>query len=131
MGSRENKKTRVKGNSLTSLITVIDSVTASGKYLHPGIIFKGEDLQWQWFTREFQRLVPGWKFTTSKNGWTSNEIALYWLEDVFLPQVQELREHDESRAVLLILDGHKSHTTVSTLKCIFWWGSSANIHPPG
>lgn len=127
MGSRDTGKPRVKDSSSTSLITIIDAVTASGKYLNPGIIFKGADLQRQWFTREFKKLVPNWKFTVSKNGWTSNEIALYWLEDVFLPQVQKLRNNVESRAVLLILDGHKSHTTVIYIQISFLYGFEANV----
>lgn len=80
MGSAHTKKTRVKGNAATSLITIIDAITATGVYLDPAIIFKGKDLQWQWFTNEFAKTVPGWKFTVSPNGWTNNELALYWLE---------------------------------------------------
>lgn len=111
MGSAHTKKTRVKGNAATSLITIIDAITATGVYLDPAIIFKGKDLQWQWFTNEFAKTVPGWKFTVSPNGWTNNELALYWLEQVFLPQINAIRNNDESRTVLLILDGHGSHTT--------------------
>lgn len=118
MGSAHTKSVRVKDSSATSLITIIDAVTAKGHYFNPGIIFKGKSLQWQWFEEKFAKLVSNWQFTVSDNGWTSNEIAVYWLEEVFLPQLNRLGNNDESRAALLILDGHKSHTTVSYIEFI-------------
>ena len=51
---------------------------------------------------------PGWHVTFSQNGWTSNEIAVEWLEKVFLPQT---KPDDPSKARLLIVDGHGSHTS--------------------
>jgi len=39
------------------------------------------------------------------NGWTSNDIGLAWLRQIFLPQTAT----DDYR--LLLLDGHKSHAT--------------------
>lgn len=120
LGTAEKKKTFVQGNSPTSFITIIDAITATGKYLDPGIIFKGKSLQGQYFSREFEKLVPNWHYTHSDNGWTFNEIACFWLEQVFLPQMDQLRldeegNVDEFRAILLILDGHKSHISVNSL----------------
>ncbi len=90
--------------------TFIEAVSATGEVLNPGIIFKDKDLQAQWFLQEFQEIAP-WHFICSENGWTSNEIAISWLKEVYLPQTTLLL-HDESEARLLILDGHKSHTSV-------------------
>lgn len=42
----------------------------------------------------------------STNGWTSNDIGLRWLNDVFLP---ETAAGDETR--ILLIDGHGSHAT--------------------
>ena len=50
----------------------------------------------------------GWEVTFSENGWTSNNIAVEWLEKVFLPQTQPPNPDD---ARLLIVDGHGSHTS--------------------
>ena len=51
---------------------------------------------------------PSWHVTFSENGWTSNDIAVEWLEKVFLPQT---KPNDPSEARLLIVDGHGSHTS--------------------
>ncbi|KAG6989535.1 hypothetical protein FocnCong_v020986 [Fusarium oxysporum f. sp. conglutinans] len=48
------------------------------------------------------------KLPSQKNGWTSNSIALEWLEKVFLPQTASA---DPADARLLIVDGHGSHAT--------------------
>ncbi len=32
-------------------------------------------------------MTESWYYTCSKNGWTSNTIALEWLERVFIPEV--------------------------------------------
>ncbi|KAG6978456.1 hypothetical protein FocnCong_v001586 [Fusarium oxysporum f. sp. conglutinans] len=48
------------------------------------------------------------KLPSQKNGWTSNSIALEWLEKVFLPQTAPA---DPADARLLIVDGHGSHAT--------------------
>ncbi len=37
------------------------------------------------FFQEFQKIVP-WYYIYSENDWTSNEIAVSWLEHVYLPQ---------------------------------------------
>lgn len=95
--------------STTSALTHLQRADNGGHNLEPGIIFKGVHLQWQWFSREFAKVVPNWQFIISENGWTSNNIAVRWLEEVFIPQVNTIRNDDESRAVLLILDGHDSH----------------------
>ncbi|KAK8096435.1 transposase, partial [Apiospora kogelbergensis] len=47
-------------------------------------------------------------FDASNKGWTNDEIAVKWLEDVFIP---ETAPNDPKDARLLILDGHGSHTT--------------------
>jgi hypothetical protein len=51
---------------------------------------------------------PKWEVTFSENGWTSNAIAVEWLEKVFLPQTQ-LEHLDDAR--LLIVDSYRSHTS--------------------
>lgn len=37
---------------------MIESITATGEALNPGIIFKGKELQAQWFIDEFKKIVP-------------------------------------------------------------------------
>lgn len=113
LGSSETRKCLVKSSQDRSWVTAIEACTAAGHLLDPGIIFKGKSTQGQWFEKQMAEKVPDWQVITSPNGWSSNAIAVTWLEDVFIPQMDQIRGADQSDAVLLILDGHKSHTSIS------------------
>ncbi|KAM4063682.1 DDE superfamily endonuclease [Hirsutella rhossiliensis] len=82
---------------------------------YPGIIFKGKELQKQWFLTEFGKIAD-WHYITSPNGWTDNHVAIEWLERVYLPQT---RPADASDARLIILDGHGSHATDAWMATCF------------
>ncbi|EWZ77885.1 hypothetical protein FOXG_22498 [Fusarium oxysporum f. sp. lycopersici 4287] len=109
--SDPKKKAMLKGVQSRTWTSFIGAVTATGRSLKPGIIFKGKELQKQWFLNEFE-LIADWHYITSPNGWTDNHIALEWLKDVYLPQTEP---RDASDARLIILDGHGSHAQVSIL----------------
>jgi hypothetical protein len=118
IGSSDPKrKAFLKGPQSRTWTSFIEAVTARGRLLKPGIIFKGKELQQQWFIDELKE-VADWYYITSDNGWTDNHIAVEWLKQVYLPQTQP---EDESDARLIILDGHRSHVSVSIyLSWILW-----------
>jgi len=82
-------------------VSIIETISATGRRCRPICIFKGKSIQSTWFTPE---RIPDFLFTTSENGWTSNDIGLRWLDEVFLP---ETANNGEKR--LLLIDGHGSH----------------------
>lgn len=109
VGSAEpKKKAFLKGSQSRTWTSFIEAITADGRALRPGIIFKGKELQSQWFLNEFQKIAD-WHYITSPNGWTDNHIAVRWLEEVYMPQTKPA---DASDARLIIMDGHGSHATV-------------------
>ncbi|KAM4065785.1 DDE superfamily endonuclease [Hirsutella rhossiliensis] len=83
-------------------------VSAAGTFLPPLVIFKGKSVQQQWFPEDLSTFSD-WQFTATKNGWTSDQTAVEWLEKVFIPRTQP---PDPSERRLLVLDGHGSHETV-------------------
>ncbi|RKL20893.1 hypothetical protein BFJ72_g14986 [Fusarium proliferatum] len=105
--SDPRRKAFLKGSQSCIWTTFIEAVTADGRRLKPGIIFKGKELPQQWFIDEFRK-VADWYYITSDNSWTDNHIAVEWLKEVYLPQTQSA---DESDARLIILDGHGSHVS--------------------
>lgn len=85
-------------------VTTIESTNASGWALPPMIIFKGKFYNQAWFDN-----LPGdWRFEVSRNGWTTDEIGLRWLQQQFLPATNS---RTKGKYRLLILDGHGSHLT--------------------
>jgi DDE superfamily endonuclease len=85
-------------------VTAIESINANGFALPPCIIFKGKTYCEGWF----ENLPNSWRFEVSQNGWTTDEISLRWLQNLFIP-FTESRTKGKYR--LLILDGHGSHLT--------------------
>jgi hypothetical protein len=88
-------------------ITALECVSGDGVALPPLLIFKGADVQSQWFPDRNRDLWEDWRFWTSLKGWTSNTIALNWIEHMFIPHI---RARHGNRWVVLICDGHESHT---------------------
>ncbi|KAF6525580.1 hypothetical protein BFJ70_g17258 [Fusarium oxysporum] len=68
IGSSDSKgKAFLKGSQSRTWTTFTEAVTANGRLLKPGIIFKGRDLQQQWFMDEFRK-IANWHYITSDNG---------------------------------------------------------------
>jgi hypothetical protein len=107
--SDPRKKAFLKGSQSRTWTSFLKAVTATGRLLKPGIILKGKELRQRRFIDELKE-VADWYYITSDNGWTDNHIAIEWLREVYLPQTQP---EDESDARLIILDGHRSHVSVS------------------
>lgn len=109
LGGSEKKVTYKRDQINRSWITIIECISAAQKALLPLVIFPGKSVQQQWFPQNNNDLdlLKPWFFTSQENGWTSDEIALYWLHHIFIPLTKPLT--NEKR--LLIIDGHGSHTT--------------------
>src|ERR1700761_759439 len=107
LGMAEKKKTYKKDDGRREWTTIIECISANGRHLHPLVIFKGKDVQQQWFPDEGIEAFKDWKFESSAKGWTDNDIAVRWLMTVFIPQTWVPR----NRPRLLVVDGHGSHTT--------------------
>jgi hypothetical protein len=85
-------------------VTTIEAINASGWLLPPCIIFKGKAYREAWF----DDLPSDWRFEVSQNGWTTDEIGLRWLKNLFIPATTSRMK---GKYRLLVLDGHGSHLT--------------------
>jgi hypothetical protein len=102
LGDASKKRTYVTAPQDREWVSIIETISAGGRKTRPLVIFKGATLQSTWF----EDRTPDWVYTTSDNGWTSNRIAIGWLQEIFLP---ESDVNDQPR--ILIIDGHGSHIT--------------------
>jgi len=95
---------RVIQSSNRECATAIIAVNSTGWTLPPQIILAAEDHQSHWY----HTIPKDYTISVSKNGWTNDELALYWLQNIF-------ERYTASRTVgryrMLILDGHGSHAT--------------------
>ncbi|KAK6857597.1 hypothetical protein PG995_006424 [Apiospora arundinis] len=88
-------------------ITALECVGCDGVALPPLVIFKGADVQSQWFPDQNRHLWEDWRFKASARGWTSNPKALDWVQGIFIPHIWS---RHGNKCVVLVCDGHESHT---------------------
>lgn len=63
--------------------------------------------------------TSGSSVATSPTGWTDNELAVRWVEEVFIPFALKNRVSDSSAPILLIYDGHDSHETAELQRTVY------------
>ncbi|KKA22268.1 hypothetical protein T310_3703 [Rasamsonia emersonii CBS 393.64] len=100
----ERPRTVIQGNR--EWVTIIETVSSKGIHIPPVIILKAASQQAAWYQEP--TLSKDWWIATSENGWTTDEIGLRWLKEVFEPYS---RRYTTGAKRLLILDGHSSHLT--------------------
>jgi hypothetical protein len=89
-------------------ITAIECVSASGVTQPPPLIFEGKNVHSGWIP---DVTPPGWAFSTSNKGWTSDIYAYKWLTTRYEP----LTCRNDGKRRLLIIDGYTSHYTTRFL----------------
>jgi hypothetical protein len=87
-------------------VTLIECINFTGWALPPCIIFKGKVYIQGWY--EDIELPRDSRIEVSSNGWTTDEIGLRWLKNIFIPYTSS---YTTGKYRLLILDGHGSHLT--------------------
>lgn len=105
IGTIGKKTIRVTPGAGRENTTVLAVVSANGKALDPFIIFKGKNLRTNWHGDES---LPNTKYVASDNGWMTASI----FENFFKGFVEETKS---TRPILLLLDGHLSHTSLNTI----------------
>ena len=85
-------------------ITTLATCSASGQALDPLIIFAGKNLQSSW---RGDKALKNIMYAVSDSGWMTAEVFSSWF-DRFTECVQE-------RPLLLIFDGHLTHTSLNVV----------------
>ena len=105
------------------ITTVMACGAADGSHVRPFVIFKAEHQSPAWRYNN----VANCAFGNSPNGWTDNELTLWWLTHVF---DADTREKANGRRRVLLVDGHGSHLTLEFIN----YARQANItvlcYPP-
>ena len=89
-----------------SQVTVLACTSAAGYALPPFVIFDRQSLNQNMTKGE----VPGTLYGLSSNGWMNSELFNHWFLNHFLQYAPQ------TRPLMLLLDGHPSHYSPSTIK---------------
>lgn len=131
LGKAGKRRTYIQSPENREWVSIVEAISAKGRTIRPLIIFKGQSLQSTWFTAEN---VPDWVYTTSENGWTSNNHAFNWLQRIFIPETAPTPPAPR----LLVLDGHGSHISVdflwnckqNNIFCVFFPAHTSHLLQP-
>ncbi|XP_014550046.1 hypothetical protein COCVIDRAFT_51538, partial [Bipolaris victoriae FI3] len=106
----QKKVTAALQDGCREWITVLACICADGSWIDPMIVFEGNaGLRERWIQHldvDKHQLFC----STTESGWSNNELAKAWVEQVFDRKTKEKAKRDYR---LLLLDGHGSHVTPS------------------
>jgi DDE superfamily endonuclease len=85
---------------------VILGISAAGQKIPPFIIFQAKTHLSSWYIED--KLPSQWRLGVSENGWTTNKLSVAWIKHFNVYTERGIR----GTYRLLILDGHKSHSSV-------------------
>ena len=98
------RKTFVQSPETRQRTTAVECISALGVVIKPLIIFKGASL-WSHLTPPNP---PEWHYDSNSSAWITNDLAIKWLLNTFLPNTKPANEGDWR---LIIMDNHQSHCT--------------------
>jgi hypothetical protein len=109
-------------------ITIVAAICADGTTLPPLLIYQSDSgtIRDSWL-QDFDFEQHNCWFSSSPNGWTSNELGLKWLESLFQKESRESARRDWR---MLFVDSHGSHVTTSFLKAAIDLKILVVIYPP-
>lgn len=107
VGTKGEKTVRVTHGCNRENITVLATCCADGTSLPPLIVFKGKRLQSTWRPTDGKDVLPGTQYAVTEQGWMNTTVFEEYFEN-FVEQVKD------KGPILVILDGHLSHTSLKT-----------------
>lgn len=89
IGEKGRPLNRIVDGSGRESTTVLACVSANGDFLPPLIVFKGMAVQPRWTST---KQYPGTMYAANSNGWMEEETFFQWLEKMFVPHIEEVRQ---------------------------------------
>ncbi|MCL4152982.1 UNVERIFIED_CONTAM: hypothetical protein GTU68_011284 [Idotea baltica] len=106
IGTKGVKKVRLTHGANRENVTVLATYCADGSVFEPLIIFKGKRMQSTWCSEDPSNKA---EFAVSESGWMTRNIFEDYFE-MFIKKTAGIRP------ILLILDGHLSHSSFTTVQ---------------
>jgi len=125
IGDARTNHTYVKTPENREWVSIVECISAAGTKVMPVLIFKGKTLQSTWLTPGND---PEHLYTCSERGWTSNEIGIRWLKEVFISETA-VSSQQGTLSRVLILDGHGSHVLIDFMKIAWEHNITCSIYP--
>jgi hypothetical protein len=79
-------------------VSIVECISARATCIQPLIIFEGIDVNINWAPDD----PPPYKYTADPTAWVNDDIALWWLQEIFLP-------HTKSTYRIVLFDNPNTH----------------------
>jgi hypothetical protein len=99
------------GRIKRTVVTAIECISASGRYLKPMIVWPASTHRSNWTTFP----TPCWHYAYSESGYTDTHISLEWLKRIFDLQT---RERANGKPRVLVCDGFATHESLEVLEFV-------------
>lgn len=109
VGEKGTAAHRVTAGPGRENFSVLLGGNAAGDKLPPLIIFKGKNV-WDSWTAKSSDEFPGMSYAATQNGWMETTTFENYFDRVFLKAIPK------ARPVVLIYDGHSSHTSLKLIE---------------
>ena len=117
MEKEGTKKVDITGMNDKRQITVVLSVTKTGHYLPPQLIYAGKTSK----SLPKVEFPSGWCVTCTDNHWANEYTTLQYLDEILLPYVKQKRTElkcPDDQACLVIFDRFKAQCTATVLSVL-------------
>ena len=95
------KRTKMRNSQSREWVSIVECISAGQTSIQPLIIFKGVHVNINWAPNQ----PPSYKYTADPSAWMNDTIAIWWLNEIFIPQTRP--RGAEYR--ILIFDQHTTH----------------------
>jgi hypothetical protein len=95
------RRTKLRNSENREWVSIVECISARATCIQPLIISEGINVNINWAPDD----PPPYKYTAVPTAWINDDIAVWWLNEIFLPQTKPPR----TQYRILLFDNHNSH----------------------
>jgi hypothetical protein len=98
---KPRRRTKMRNSENREWVSIVECISAGATCIQPLIIFEGINVNINWAPDD----PPPYKYTADPTAWINDDIAVWWLNEIFLPQTKP----PGTQYRILLFDNHNSH----------------------
>jgi len=95
------KRTKMRNSQNREWVSIVECISAGATCIQPLVIFEGINVNIDWAPHD----PPPYKYAADPTAWINDDIAYWWLTEMFLPQTKP----SGTQYRILLFDNHSTH----------------------
>lgn len=112
LAPKGTKRVQMAINSERNHVTMINTISADGKAFRPMMVYSNTGPSLDYMQKVLLKKDPELKICRSEKGWIDSTLFVEFLEDL----KSQLPAERRNEKVVLVVDGHSSHTTTEAVE---------------